>query len=156
MNDPILIALLVLAGVGVFLCIARFSKGPRRRLDQLGRPLVELLERGFDGGILIIDVAGREEFVQFRKYIRVGNDAGIELGFPRTDWSENYYEDVEAILGTTALELRKVDNGMPFLLADFRTDVDSAYLCLRRILVEVYGSTPATVFHVLLENARLR
>ncbi len=131
------------------------SKGMPYNLDSIERPLADLLKRGYDGGLLFIDIglSGRR-FLQLRKYIHAPGDYGIELGFPRASWSRELFPQVEAFCSKSGIKYRiQRNNGMDFLHVDFGRDLALAYRCIRRMLVDIFGVQERTKLFAKLENA---
>ena len=117
----------------------------RLRLPDVRKYLEVLLERGGGGGFLIIRDPGSERFIQFKKYVgpTEGNGGGgIIAHFPKTSWSNRYYEPLKAFLHreNVPFSILPVDT-LPtteFLEIDFGTDIDKATRIVEGIFREVF------------------
>ena len=63
-----------------------------------------LLRRGYVGAFVILTDERSGGFVQFRKYITASREIGIEMDFPRAEWSEPIYSDVQVVLRRHSVE----------------------------------------------------
>lgn len=81
--------LLIIGFISIIIVIflIRASKGPAHTLESLERPIRDLLNRGYNGGFLIISISWSKCFLQLIKYIKAPGDFGIELCFPKAKWS---------------------------------------------------------------------
>jgi hypothetical protein len=90
-----------------------------------------LLRRGYDGSFVTISEPGTERFVQFAKYIKGQGRIGLEFAFPRTTWSEPYYDDLRLLLLQHGVALEKRSVNTPptteFLTVDCGRDTDLAF-----------------------------
>ncbi|AWF81255.1 hypothetical protein BTJ40_10735 [Microbulbifer sp. A4B17] len=132
-------------------------KGAKRTLGQLHRPISDLLSRGFDGGVLIIEHSKTGRFIQFSKYIKSKEDFGIELAFPKAGWSKYYYSRVKDVCKNFDLNIREDfscgEGELTFLFADFDKDVDSAFKFSKAVFKDVFKVNTADKVHVRLRNA---
>ena len=75
-------------------------------------------------------------FLQIMKYVGRGK-AGIQLDFPRAEWAEPHWSEVEARLTRFgALPTRgwnEAGHDMPFMTVDFGQDVPAAAECIENI-----------------------
>src|SRR5258706_14349241 len=60
-------------------------------IEQTTGHLNALLKRGYNGAFIIIEDMNSDKFVQFAKYIKRKGVIVLELSFPRSPWSEQYY-----------------------------------------------------------------
>lgn len=134
----------------------KLSRGPARKIDQLRRPLEDLLKRGFDGGTLIIDHPKTGTFIQFKKYILEKDNYGIELFYPEVEWSKGFISEFKKWSRSNDLEVVEVypgvDSPLHFYKIDFSKNTDSAFECVKG-LFDVFGVPNASDFYILLENA---
>jgi len=135
----------------------RSGRGVVRHLDYIDKSLNELLRRGYDNGFLMIKLSYTRKFIQIRKYITSPGEYGIQLAFPKAKWSLPYFHDVERLCRSIKSANCCIDDagGMDFLYMDFGQDVVNADVCIRRILVEIFGVTQSTKLFVTLEKAAL-
>lgn len=156
MNYFFLLLPLVLLFVVIFF-IKNAAKGPVRTIGQLQRPLEDLLQRGFDGGVLFIDHIGSPKFLQYSKYIHRKGEYGIELGFPDAEWSKEFYPEVKKICELKGFEYRQEGsnqhNELVFLNVDCGMNTKMAYQLARDILTEIFGCSDDDRYHVRLLNA---
>jgi hypothetical protein len=147
------LALALIILIGVFIWLA--SKGLPYTLASIERPIQALLKRGYDGGLLFIEIGlSGKRFLQLRKYITAPGDYGIKLGFPRARWSRDLFPKVETFCSRSQIQYKvQRDNGMDFLHVDFGRDLALAYRCVRGMLVEVFGAQERTKLFAKLENA---
>jgi hypothetical protein len=152
----------IILGIGVsILCVVllvrRGVKGPARTIETIKQPIKDLLQRGFDGGFLIIDVSSSKYFLQLRKYINEPGDYGIELSFPIAKWSLNLSDKLTEFCNRCgiAYNLEKDENkgSLDFLYIDFGKDYKKAHEYVSRILLEVFDINPDAKLFVRLENA---
>lgn len=117
--------------------------------DQLLKFIDALLRRGRDGAFLIIKENDSKRFIQFSKYIKVKGDFGIELSFPRTDWSLPYYEDFQNYLKRQNIPfvIQKTNTSptSEFTDVDCGQDTTRAISLIEGVFREVFkqGSSPA-------------
>lgn len=134
-------------------------KGPKRALEQLHRPISDLLSRGFNGGFLIIEHSKTGKFIQFSKYKKSKENFGIELAFPRADWSKGYYSRVKNICENYNLNVREDfstgEGELTFLFADFNKDVDSAFKFSKAVFLDIFKINKTDKVHVRLRNAKV-
>lgn len=151
---------LTIFAVAAVLVFRRLSKGVRRSATELRRPIADLLKRGYDGGILIIQHTRSEIFLQFRKYIRSRGDYGIELGFPRAKWSEEYFSRLSDYCDDHGIDyiLDPSEQAGPiqFLHVDFGQDYDRAYWFTKNVLRDIFNLSSEATYYVHLNNASPR
>lgn len=145
----------------VFLLILFFKravKGPKRTVKQLKRPIDDLLKRGFQGATLVIEHTSSPRFLQFAKYIHGKGVYGVEMGFPRAEWSKHYYDEVKAYCKLH--EIRHIEetagdgsDDMLFLNVDCGKNSKVAYELTSQILLSIFELTEADTFFVRLDNA---
>lgn len=104
---------LAVVSVAILLALVRFMSGPPRPaihsdLDSKRmRGMIEMLyHRGYDGGILFIEVRGDDRFLQIRKQIRAKGDVSLRCDFPMVAWSEQYYGRVREYLDSAGVAYR--------------------------------------------------
>lgn len=150
------IAVLVIAGLTVFVLNA--TKGVSRSYEDLKRPLQDLLSRGLENATLIIDHKRSHRFVQFKKYTRSREQSGIELFFPKAEWSREYFERLQNYCQIEGFSTRSVfgddENRMEFLCIDLNGDVEKAHAVLGNVLQKIFGLSPKEKYYVLLQNAK--
>ncbi|MCJ8269495.1 MAG: hypothetical protein MJK04_08840 [Psychrosphaera sp.] len=125
-------------------------------MQELSLPLECLLNRGLDGGTLILSVKKSTEFLQFTKYILREGHYGIQMDFPNAPWSTCYFKtlhdylaenriDFEFIKATTSQEL-------DFISIDFKRDVDVACQVCSYISKNIFEFTKSTRFKAEYER----
>ncbi len=141
----------------IFLFIKKALKGPVRTVEQLKRPIEDLLTRGFDGGFLIIDHAKSEKFLQLSKYVVDSKKSGIELGFPKADWSEGFYDDLKEYCLSRNLDFREDipqgENELFFININFNDDSDLAFRTVKEVLANILRVGLGETFYVRLVHA---
>ncbi len=153
----VVIVLLLFCGLGIFLLVYKGLKGPAKTLVELIVPIQDLLRRGFDGGILLIDVANTDYFIQLRKYIVAPGNYGIELCFPNSEWSYHFFQKLRRTCDDEKIKYSitgKTDgNPIDFLCIDFGKDTNSAYEFIKKIILEIFRMDNKVKLFVRLENA---
>ena len=156
----ILAIVATVALVAVLFGLWRAAKGPRHTIDSLKRPIRDLLNRGFDGGLLFITVPGRQDFLQLVKRIERPGVYGIQVHFPRAAWSESYFEAVKAHAERNGLSIFETqvtgESPLRFLIVEFGKDPDAAHDFVQYVLREVFSANEKRGFFVRLENADVR
>ncbi|WP_299946011.1 hypothetical protein [uncultured Microbulbifer sp.] len=152
------LVLAVLFVLTAILFLKEALKGPKRTLEQLHRPISDLLSRGFDGGFLIIEHSKTGRFIQFSKYVKSKESFGIELAFPKADWSKDCYSGVKSVCENFKLKVREDfsagDGELTFLFADFDRDVDSAFEFSKTVFKDIFKINKTDKVHVRLRNAK--
>ena len=150
--------LLALVGVGWFIAVA--AKGRQYTISQLAQPLMDLRNRGFHTGTLIVEHQRSKMFLQFRKCIRKKGDYGIELAFPNAEWSRSYLPTLQDHCETTGLnylvEREHDDHPMEFLYVDLGKDVEAAHTLLKYMFETIFSLPAGSKYYVRLENASSR
>jgi hypothetical protein len=117
-------------------------------LSELRRCLDILLQRGYDLGFVVFEMPGDQRFVEFSKYVRDAQNRGVQLDFPRSPWSEPYYEQVKSLLEGKGIRYQVEDtrNGpvREFIQVDFGQDLEGAATTCREIFERVFRVDPAT------------
>lgn len=155
-----IIIFIILCGA-ILLLVLRGMKGPAHTFETIRRPINDLLTRGYDGGFLIIDVSGKQCFLQLRKYVKTSRDYGIELAFPKAKWSDELFDsvihfcDINNFHYSLSKKESKEDE-LDFLYIDFGQDISKAHNCVKRIFSEILGVSEKTKLFVRLENARIK
>jgi hypothetical protein len=114
-------------------------------LDSAGveRGLALLLKRGYDGGFAVFLDRPSSRFVQFRKYINVDGSIGLEMHFPRTKWSEEYYSSVQSVLKERGIRFERTSvqssPTVEFVRVDFGKDVRLATIVVADIATKVFA-----------------
>jgi len=143
----------------MLLFILRAGKGPARSLEDLHKPIDELLKRGFDGGFLLINISYSKKFIQLRKYINSNNNFGIELVFPKAKWSLKFFDKIKSFCRDNNIHYlirkEKAKHTLDFLYVDFGNDSKRAYDIVKRILLDVFEIKETTKLFLRLENASL-
>ena len=114
-----------------------------KRLEAL---LDVLLQKGSTSGRLIIDVKGSDKFIQFEKYVD-GSRQGVQLAFPKSPWSEDFYEGVRHVVRLRRLPFNIVMTSRDaptteFIIAELETDVQKAQELASTLLIDVLGADP--------------
>ena len=95
-----------------------------------------------NNGYLVITEINSKYFVQLAKYI-YRNTYGIELTFPKAEWSSNYYDDLLVILKQQNIDyeiIEKVGNDdLEFIKVDFKKDSEGAFELVKKIFIQVFG-----------------
>lgn len=137
----------VLALYGFVRYLARPSTS--RILTSDLRPYLDtLLRRGYNGSFVLIEEPGTRRFVQFAKYIKRKGDIGLELGFPRTTWSEPYFTNLQEYLVANDIPFKRQPVETPptteFLDVDCGTDTAKAFRIAEAILTSMFQTPPPT------------
>ena len=153
--------IIILAVICIGLLILRGVKGPAHTLESISKPIEDLLVRGYDDGFLIIDASGTNYFIQLRKYIITSDNYGIELSFPKAEWSKKFFIQLIDYCDRSGIKysLSKEDsmkNALEFLHIDFGKDVNKAHGLIKKIITEIFGLSKSTKLFVRLENASLK
>lgn len=153
-----LIVILVII-ICVVLLALRGIKGPAHTLETLARPIKDLLNRGYDGAFLIIDISSSKNFLQLRKYISAPGDYGIKLCFPNAKWSTQLFIKLREFCDRSGIKYtiaeEKANNPLEFLYIDFAKDFFEAHTYVKNILLEVFGVDKNVKLFVRLENATI-
>ena len=108
------------------------------------------LDRGYNGGLLIIEAREGELFIQFLKYID-DDSVGIRSDFPLAPWSKNYFDRLKQALDHRSTkytvwdvpESDSLNNPVTrFLEIDLGQDLDAASELARLTLVDVFNLNP--------------
>ncbi len=147
---------LVVVVVVVF--AARYARrGIPRKLDGLVRPISDLLKRGYSDGFLVISRSSDGPFLQLRKYIKAPESIGIELLFPRLEWSEKYETLLFSYCEEHEYEYKFIKEGngrvVEFICIDFGMEVICAHEFVKGVILEVFGWPENVTCYVRLENA---
>ena len=148
--------LIAIFGVAALVAAVFIYRRPRpvEHLEEVGlgdlkRCLDILLQRGYDLGFVVFEMPGDQRFVEFSKYVRDPHNRGIQLDFPRSPWSEQYYEQVKSLLEGRGIRYQVQDtpNGpvREFIQVDFGQDMDGAAATCRDIFERVFRVDPTTV-----------
>ena len=151
-SELILIAIFAVAAIvaGIFL-----YRRPREveHLEEVGladleRCLGILLHRGYDLGFVMFEMPGDQRFLEFSKYVRDQEHQGVQLDFPRADWSEPFYEQVKSLLESKKIPYQVEDTPdgpvREFIQVDFAQDLDCAAGTAREIFERVFRIKPDT------------
>lgn len=157
MNTTILLTVIVATIVALIswhLWISS-TKGVLRDAVGVKRGLQDLLNRGFDGGILIITPQNSKGFVQFNKYVISNKEYGIEFSFPNANWSESRFNELMRVCELEGIKygVSKGSNSMEFLEIDFGTDVNGAHEFVVHVFFKVFNLGPNAKYHVMLHDA---
>lgn len=147
--------------VCAILLILRATKGPEHTLESIRKPIEDLLVRGYNGGFLIIDASGTNYFIQLRKYIITSDNYGIELSFPKAEWSRKFFPKLIIFCKQNDIKYQiskdqSTQNALEFLQVDFGKDINRAHNCIKRIFTEIFGLSKDIKIFVRLENASLQ
>lgn len=151
-----LMGLLVIV-ICVVLLVLRGIKGPAHTLETLERPIKDLLNRGYEGAFLTIDVSRSKYFLQLRKYINAPGDYGIKLCFPNAEWSAQLFKKLVVFCDRKGIkptiEKENGNRSLEFLHIDFNKDIYEAHKYVKEILLEVFELNKNVKIFVRLENA---
>ncbi len=155
----VVILLLLSCGLALFLLVHRGVKGPGKTLDELIVPIEDLLKRGYDGGILLIDISHTDYFIQLRKYIARPGNYGIEVCFPNSDWSRHFFRKLEKLCKREGIKYEITEkthiSPVEFLCIDFGKDSHAAHEFVKKIILEIFGMDNKVTLFVKLENATI-
>jgi hypothetical protein len=76
------------------------AEGVKRGLDLL-------LKRGYQGAFAIVEHQKTGRFVQFLKYVDDAGEVGLEMHFPRADWSAAFYPKILTLLRSRGIEFER-------------------------------------------------
>lgn len=155
--------LAVVAILLVFVALWQWGRRPavhKVAVADLRKYLQVLLRRGYPGGFMIIRERdkknGQKRFIQFSKYVASPGRIGIELAFPLSGWSQEYYEQLKELLGVRGITYRVERTGRSdtreFLNVDFARDLDQAESIAQSALHDVFGLAGDSVVDVHYEN----
>lgn len=132
-------------------------RGLRQPIETLRDPIEQLLRRGYNSGVLRINVPFSRKFVRLRKYIRAPGVFGVELVYPRSKWSSRYIDSVQRYCVENRIRhdvfAGNQANPPELLVADFGGDLDLAYECVSHILLGVFAAKRRRGCLVCLNNA---
>lgn len=122
----------------------------RQSFDDIRGRLNQLLRQGFDQGFVIFKFNNGECFIQFRKYIHAKGDYGLELAFPKADWSRDFFplvaecckkNDIPYTVGP-----HKTGDKMEFLHADVGQDTEAAFRLVGGIVDDAFRMSRETEY----------
>lgn len=162
----LLLAVVIVAGL---LVLIRLLAGPPRPAVHSGldptrmRGMIEMLYyRGYDGGMLFIEVRGDDRFLQLRKHIQAKGDVSLRCDFPLVAWSERYYESVREYLDGARIAYRDsvgptdlAVHGQPpqrTLVISLGSDVGTAAQFVEHVFRDIFGVDPVTHAVATVEN----
>ena len=148
-----IIIYVLLIFIALFLIVSFIvsRRGIPRNLESSKRAIQDLLNRGFNGGFLVIKIRrNSEKFVQFYKYIEK-NSYGIVLSFPLVEWSKLYENKFRELCSKSNLKIDEKDK--TFLDVDFKKDIDLAHSFFKQLVTDVFNEEQDIKFYVNLENA---
>lgn len=165
----------ILLVVGVLLVAVVFSGVvfPSRPAVHAGldstrlRSMIEALYwRGYDGGMLFLEVRDADAFIQIRKQIREVGDVVLRSDFPQADWSSEFYPKIKAYLDSAGIQYDDtigptdlaVQGAVPTrtLVVFLGSDLQVAQRYVEFVTREVFGIDPATQLVATLENVAAR
>lgn len=133
---------------------------------RLRAMLEALYWRGYDGGMLFLEVREADAFIQIRKQIRDIGDVVLRSDFPQADWSAAYYPKVRAYLDSAGVQFTDtvgptdlaVQGAAPTrtLVVLFGRDLQAAQHYVEFVTREVFGIDPVTQLVATLENVAAR
>jgi hypothetical protein len=148
----IVCAISTILGLAVIRARRRAKADDRRTLAEVPGYLQTLLRRGYDRAFIIITDIPTDRFVQFAKYVRPQREIGLQLGFPRVEWSEEFYEAVQAFLEAHDIPFSIQPTGAPpvteMLHVDCGRDVDRATFLVERIFRDIFAIPADRSFRV--------
>ena len=143
----------------VVLLVLRATKGPTHTLETIDRPIKDLLNRGYDGSFLIVNIYRSKNFLQLRKYINAPDDYGIKLCFPNAKWSAQLFIKLKEFCDQNGIKYtiaeEKANKPLEFLYIDFAKEFFEAHKYVKNILLEVFGVNKNVKLFVRLENATI-
>jgi hypothetical protein len=123
---------------------------------DLARYLEALLERGLNGGFLVIEVPNNKLFIQFSKYFIKNGQAGLQFDFPMAPWSEKYFEQLKRELLKMNLDFSIVSasgvKSRKFIAVDLKRDINSAASFATFVLQSIFGLTKEQTLTLYFEN----
>jgi hypothetical protein len=118
------------------------SESAQQSFDDIRDRLEQLLKCGFDQGFVIFQFKDSNRFIQFRKYIHAKGDYGLELAFPKADWSSEHFPLVAECCQQFGVPYSvgdlTLDDGVEFLHADVGQDIDAAFRLVCGIVDDVF------------------
>lgn len=148
----ILFAVLALVSLLVF----GLMKWKRKyELPDLPLFINHLLKAGMNNGYLVITESNTKRFVQLSKYIDKAT-FGIELAFPKAEWSLQFYPSFLDLLKKKDIEytiIEKLDNeDLEFIKIDFRKDSEKAFDLVKDIFIDVFECDDGLKLFLKLHN----
>ena len=153
----LLLFAIVLISVVLFIYLTG-RKGPIYTLESLQTPIDDLVERGVNGGYLVIDIVSTKSFLQFSKYVISKSNFGIELAFPKVAWSERYFGKLQDFCVSNRvrywINAGTHEGECDYLRVDYGKDSRKAYEDAKRILREVFNVDDSTRYMFLIVRIR--
>ncbi len=157
MKFPTVIIIVALLAAGLII-LWRYGKKPYKHkgliVNELEKYFTTLLNRGFNGGFLVIEVPKRQLFIQFSKYVGKQGNIGLQFDFPRVGWSENYYELVknEASKSKFQFSLQRGSDHTEFITIDLKQDITQAVVLAKLVLQSVFKLDPVARLDLFFGN----
>jgi hypothetical protein len=130
----------------------RRHKHRRVRLADLDRFLGALLTRGFNGGLVVIEIPKTPLFLQFSKYVLKDGRVGLQLDFPVAPWSEKYYDRLKQELDKNGVyytsQETRAHGVREFLMVDVKQSIGDAATLARTVFHSVFGMSEDTLVTV--------
>lgn len=118
------------------------AENSRQSFEDIHGQLDQLLRQGFDQGFVIFKFSGGECFIQFRKYVHAKGDYGLELAFPKADWSRDMFPLVAECCEKNdvpyTVSPHNTGDDMEFLHADVGQDTDAAFRLVGGIVDDAF------------------
>jgi len=142
----------------LFLLFKRASLGRAYSIEQIGRGIEDLVNRGFEDGFLVIELKGRKEFLQFQKQIETNGTWALECVLPCASWSQPYYGLVVNLADERGLQAHEIKNNdsnevAKFLFIDFSKNVKSAQDFATSVFKDIYKVDEGQKYFIKLENS---
>lgn len=120
---------------------------------RLVQHLGTLLQRGYHGAIVVLQSREGVHFIQIKKYIE-REQFGIELGFPSSQWSINYIDQIKALAEKYDLPIAASNSqgGVQFIYVDFKQNIEIASRFCMEIISQIYQVPPSTRFDVSFDK----
>lgn len=147
------ITVCVLLTVFIVYVYYKSKLGIDKTLDNLEPSVSTLLTQGLDGSILIITDRKTRNFVQFSKYIESPEEFGVELGFPKVDWSLVFFEKFRRYCDLNDIfYVIDCDTDVTFLNINFKKDTFAAASVALQIFSVIFEISPQDRVAVIIKK----
>jgi len=142
-----------------YFLLARFGNRPKRhmrvKLENLRDYLEVFFFRGVHLSVIVIDIMGRDVFIQFSKLLTENNDIHIECVFPIASWSKKYESTLYSLLKENGYKFQKKH----YDYGDFNAfivkpgdDVESIFKFARLLLIDLFKLTDKEMLSIIFGN----
>lgn len=118
------------------------AENSTQTFDDIRSRLQQLLKSGFDQGFVVFRFADSDRFIKYQKYIHAKGDYGIELSFPNTEWSREFFplavECCDRLCIAYTIGPRARADSIHFLHADVGQDIDTAFQLVCCIVDDIF------------------